>query len=395
MKICIFAFSGLKLGLSDGLPLVQAAQRIIYKHAEKMAESGHDVTIMFHHGEADTARHVPNVRVIETPRRLALFLSRGGFGLGDVLLRVFHVLTNRYDVIHCVAAGHRPAQLIPALVARFFTHATIIDEWWEWMGGKGIASQRKGLGQKIVGWYDTAVELPSKRWSHGVICITTALMQRLPAGTNSIVLRGASESGYLQAFPMRESRETLNLEMNDFIIGMSNLCQGDHEDNTPCLTAIQQAMRFSPQLKLLATGSRDYLASRIEPMFPPNQLIMVGWVEFEMYNRFLSACNVFVLPFPLSLRNKGRWPNKIGDYICLKRPIITNPTGDVEVLLKETEIGALCANTVEGYLGALSDIQTWNVPESGFSAAKKWIPDYSERAGRILQFYQESAAGGR
>jgi hypothetical protein len=130
-------------------------------------------------------------------------------------------------------------------------------------------------------------------------------------------------------------------------------------------------------------------------MFPPEQIIIMGWLGLKEYNCCLSACNAFALPYPNTARNRGRWPNKIGDYICLQRPVITNPTGDVGKLLEKFPVGMTVSSDVESYLQALRDVQTREFPLSSFQSALDEIPDFDGRVRRILDFYDEIIKSNR
>jgi glycosyltransferase involved in cell wall biosynthesis len=47
--------------------------------------------------------------------------------------------------------------------------------------------------------------------------------------------------------------------------------------------------------------------------------------------------------------NKGRWPNKMGDYLSLGRPTVSNPVGDIKDLFERHEIGLLADWTPEDF----------------------------------------------
>ncbi|HRK35532.1 MAG TPA: glycosyltransferase, partial [Candidatus Hydrogenedentes bacterium] len=70
---------------------------------------------------------------------------------------------------------------------------------------------------------------------------------------------------------------------------------------------------------------------------------------------YLSAADVFLMPYSQKVSNVGRWPNKIGDYMCIGRPTISNPVGEVKRLFERFPIGALCEETPEGMAAAARD----------------------------------------
>jgi len=64
-------------------------------------------------------------------------------------------------------------------------------------------------------------------------------------------------------------------------------------------------------------------------------------LRFEELSTYLSCADLFILPFPNKIYNVGRWPNKIGEYISLGRPTISNPVGDIKKLFETYNIGLL------------------------------------------------------
>ncbi|MFH1766727.1 MAG: glycosyltransferase [Patescibacteria group bacterium] len=135
-----------------------------------------------------------------------------------------------------------------------------------------------------------------------------------------------------------------------FIIGMSNVSLDDHEDNLPFFLAFQRLATEQQGIRLLMTGNEAYVSKKVVQLFGKDTLLFCGWPEFETYNYLMSSCNVLVLPYPNIPRNAGRWPNKVGDYLSFNRPIITNPTGDLEHLFQNHKLGWLCDNTTEAYI---------------------------------------------
>lgn len=381
MNICILSLDRASIGL--------AAERIIFKHASLMSQKGHAVTLLITRPPQSGADDAKGVKLLYPPKWLSALSCRGGFGFGDLVFRCWIVLNTKFNVIHAMAGGHRPIQMIPALIGKIFRRSVLVDEWWEWIGGEGIAATRRHGVQKMIGKYDTFFELRSKNIYNGIIAITSELKSRLSDGMKCLVLHGATEGNFFKPFELQNARQIMQLNPADFIVGMSNLSPDDHKENYPFLCAMQAAMNTAPLLKLLVTGPQNYIESTVKPMFPVGGVIFFGWLSMERYNACLSACNVFALPFPDTARNRGRWPNKIGDYICLQRPVITNPTGDVRRLLEKFSVGMTVSSDIEGYLKALRDVRVHEFPLSAFQSALDEIPDFEGRVCRILDFYAE------
>lgn len=366
------------------------ATRLFMNYARAMAAHGHAVTVFFPGPIASPCR-VDNeqVRVCSCPHWLSSLSIRGGFGPGEVAYKCVQLLAHRFDFIH-VCPGHRPANLVSAWLAKHIRGSMIVDEWWEWFGRGGCADQRKGIVGACVAIYDSLVELPSKHVYDGVIAITRGLRSRLRGHAHVDVLPGGAEVNALTKFDLAESRRALGLDENLLILGMSGLTDNDHNDNMPLFDAVRHLSKEVPNLRLLATGDSAYIAERVQPVLSPEVLLNVGWVDFGAYNRHLTACDAFMLPFPDTGRNRCRWPNKIGDYLALDRPIITNPTGDLASLSTEYERIHLCPNTSAAYQAAIRTLaggQLQKAPRRPRSQGR--VLSFDGRVDRILAFYEQ------
>jgi glycosyltransferase involved in cell wall biosynthesis len=83
------------------------------------------------------------------------------------------------------------------------------------------------------------------------------------------------------------------------------------------------------------------------------RIICTGPVPYAELPKYLAAADVFLMPYTSKISNIGRWPNKIGDFMCIGRPTVSNPIGEVKRLFEEFEIGTLAAETVESMADAV------------------------------------------
>jgi glycosyltransferase involved in cell wall biosynthesis len=216
-----------------------------------------------------------------------------------------------------------------------------------------------GFIKKLVATCDDWLELRTKRFYDAILPITHTLKNRLPADiqTRCTVLHGGADTDGLIVYSKQEARQRLGLNPEDIIVGLCNLCAEDHADNLPFLQGFNKAAVRHPDLKLLVSGQKKYLETQLKAFINGTHLIDVGWQPYEKYNLYLSACDLFALPFPDTPRNAGRWPNKIGDFFQLKRKVITCPTGDLKKLFEDNGALGLCVdNSEEAYVGALETV---------------------------------------
>jgi glycosyltransferase involved in cell wall biosynthesis len=348
------------LALSDYFENYQnkASFRVRFQTAFGMSKLGHQVKFVYPDaGLVPQKKFVTDSFTVQaTPGLLPMRLRVGGFGLIDMIAKSLIVLFGDYDVIH-VTNGHRPSQFIPCLLGKYFKRTLIVDECWEWLGKGGYADNRKGAIGRIVAFYDARCEIAFKRLFDRIVVIATALKNRFDKTDLVTVLHGGAENSCLKRYGISEARQKLGIEENGFCIGMSNLVASDHEENKIFFSAFGQLCARYRDLFLVATGSDETYISGIGQTYHfTDRLISPGYVDFDTYNAYLGSCNVFVLPITNTNINRGRWPNKIGDYVCLGRPIITNPTGDIKGLFEKYKVGLLCEATPDAFYELLDKV---------------------------------------
>jgi glycosyltransferase involved in cell wall biosynthesis len=373
-----------------------ASFKIRYLTALKFSERGHDVFFMSPSRKFfNTVRRSENKRfkIITTPGLLPLRLRTGGFSLLDALFKSKTVLSHDFDIIQ-VTNGHRPAQLMPSLLGKYLKKAVIIDECWEWFGKGGYADKRKNIVGKVISFYDKNFELLFKKFYDHIITISSALRDRFKTKDNITVLNGATENGVLRDYLISEAREKLNVDPDAFIIGMSNVCLADNEDNSVFFKAFERLCQQYSNCYLLVTGSdKKYIEEIGKTYLFSKNIIFPGWVEFDTYNKYMSCCDLFVLPFRNTAINRGRWPNKIGDYLCLNRPVITNPTGDIKLLFDQYKVGILCDQTPEGFFHVINKIFNESINLESYAVDSLYVANevlsFNKRIDKYLEIFEK------
>jgi glycosyltransferase involved in cell wall biosynthesis len=336
-----------------------ASFRIRYLTALTMAEKGHELyfiypgcSLKFVTNKKDSTANY-RLRILETPGILPINFRTGGFGFLDCLIKLFCAIIFDVDIIQ-VVSGHRPSNFIPSVIGKYLKRCVIVDECWEWLGQGGHSEIKKGLLGKLIGLYDKFFEIKLKMFFDSIIVISSELKKRFKFKSKIHILYGGAENNNFHEYNIEEARRLLNLPQKYFIIGMSNLIQGDHEDNKVFFKAFRKLCKINSDVFLLATGKNSSYLKEVGNEYDiKHNIISTGYINFDIYNIFLSACNIYVLPYPDTPINRGRWPNKLCDYICLNRPVLTNPTGDIKELFKKYSIGLLCEETDESYYSKL------------------------------------------
>jgi glycosyltransferase involved in cell wall biosynthesis len=152
-----------------------------------------------------------------------------------------------------------------------------------------------------------------------------------------------------------ESRARLGLEINPGTVAIVYTANYHHDENF-ILRSVRAALD--------RTGDSRFLVFAVSPPFTPGNLVKhgvadvvheVGRRPFSEMPSWLGAADLLLLPYPDTVFNRSRWPNKIGDYLAAGRPTVTNRTGDFVELFRTREIGITAGSSPEAYGQAIAD----------------------------------------
>ena len=284
------------------------------------------------------------VRVIETPDLLWGKLRSGWdpWGLVNRLYRLGCEKTT-FDLIHCFET--RPATIYPALFYRKRHPAPLLTDWNDWWGRGGVIDEfRPKWYRTLFGPLETYYEEAFRTRADGLTVISTALRDRaIRLGVPPENICQISGGAFLDLFPcrtLRECREKVGLPATDILLGYSSM--DSHAEMDTMMRVLSLVARRFPTVRLLITGKTDRRIVEIARAHDvADRLHLTGVLPFRDLGWFMGAVNLFVLPFPPKIYNIGRWPNKIGDYMSLGRPVVSNPVGDIKTLFEEHDIGLL------------------------------------------------------
>ena len=376
----------------------RASFRIRYLTALHIAKKGHDVAFIYPsksfnliNKSYENPKEKTRMKIIGTPGLFPMKFRTGGFGFIDGLFKTLFVLTHSVDVIQ-VGSGHRPSNFLPSMVCKYLKRSITVDECWEWLGEGGYADSRRGFFGRVISLYDKYLEIKLRSLFDNIIVISTELKKRFKIGRKVTVLLGGIENQALHPYALDEARAMVGISKDIFLVGMSNVIRGDHKENKICFEACRKICRRYPKTRLFLSGTDKRYIEEIADKFElKEQIIFKGYIDFEEYNKHLSSCNVFVLPYSNTLINRCRWPNKIGDFICLERPIITNPTGDVKELFTKYKLGILCSENSEAFYNSLQNVikreyeDKFDAEEASFVANN--LLTFSGRIDRMLEIF--------
>ncbi|NTV53512.1 MAG: glycosyltransferase family 4 protein, partial [Candidatus Firestonebacteria bacterium] len=126
-----------------------------------------------------------------------------------------------------------------------------------------------------------------------------------------------------------------------------------HFDLELVLKSFARIYRAHPEARLLLAGKPSPLVgqwARREKM--ETAILDQGIVPYAQLPGVFGCADVFLLPFARKQANIGRWPNKVGDYMAMGRPIVTSPVGEMEPLFRSEPMGRLAADNPEAFAEA-------------------------------------------
>lgn len=375
-----------------------------YSIAHAMVQRGHKVTLI---AISDRSRwgiretDWNGVRVVETPDLLWGKL-RSGWDIWNLLNRLYFLSRERirYDLIHCFET--RPATIYPAL---YFSHKWNIPwfiDWIDWYGHGGLISINRPFWYRwLFGWLETYFEETFLTRAAGLSVISTSLKERaisLGVLQDSILyLPSGMHPDRFLSRPIDLCRKELGFSPSEPIIGFSSA--DSHLDLDIVMQALSIVTQKYNEVKLMITGRTDSSVLKMANVYRvADQLILTGYLPIEMLPIFLGCCNLFVLPYPATNYNLGRWPNKVGDYMCLGRPIVSNPVGDIKTLFENYQIGLLAKWDPEDFAQQIISLLDQpalanEMGQRGLQTAKEKY-DWKIIIAQLEDFYAKILAGG-
>lgn len=330
--------------------------------ASELAARGHDVDVMCH---ANTERfrtrveQVEKFRVIESPDLLIGPLRQGWDPVcAWRRLKFLRRENKQYDIIHCLDT--RLAVVWPALKYAREKKITIVSDWIDWWGHGGLIKERRPFWYQ---WLFAGVEVFFEEYYRnkldGLTAISHALVERaIGLGVDPerclVIPGGANLRNFTHIPDQAQSRRMLGIAEDAPVICFSGL---DVLIDLPMVVKAYEILhKTDPNIVLLLVGPapRD-IKGMVSDRAAQKNIKAVGPVAYKELPNYLAAADVFLMPYTNKVSNVGRWPNKIGDYMCIGRPTVSNPIGEVRWLFERYPIGALCEETPEGMAAAARD----------------------------------------
>ncbi len=314
--------------------------------AQHLVRMGHEVTLGASSMRVRATLHVREwhgVHVVEMPDAAPFRLRNMGLSPFDVLGRMRFASHERFDVIH--GFDQRPCVAWPALVQRRRFGTPYISDWADLWGGDGIAAERAWPLHITLGAFDGVWEERICRAADGLTPICRDLAERArafgtPAGRIHLLPVGA-ECDDRPPADKTASRAALALPARRPIAVHLGLGSYDAALLEQAFIAMAQ---LEPRALLVTSGRKSVRLSRVARRLGlEGNLRQVGWIAQEQLGSLVAAADLMLLPYTRRPVNIGRSPNSAGHAMTAARPIVTNDTGDLGILVRDEQIGLTAA----------------------------------------------------
>jgi glycosyltransferase involved in cell wall biosynthesis len=365
-----------------------------YHLGRHMAQAGHTVTVVTTsptRKRGISSRVDAGVEIVETPSVLCGG-PRSGFDPWTVWQRLGYLQGRKFDVVH--AFDSRPTVIHPALQsARENPQALFVMDWADWWGQGGSIRERSGvLFERTLGRIEAYYEEAFRLRAHAATVISRALEGRLiglgyPARRIHRIPHGCDLQGLRVIEPERARAELPSLP-DGLLVGYLGVLM---PPDAVLLGQAFERLRQRLPSTLVLIGNHRLPASH--PLLRAPHVVATGTLPYADVNRALCACDALVLPLQDNISNRGRWPSKLNDYLCVSRPIVATAMGEVDHLLGPHDAGILVRDEADAVAAGLAEALTnraraRRIAENALSIARDVLP-WERLTQGLLRFYAE------
>lgn len=309
-----------------------------FKLAVELSKLGHDVTFLTSQNGTYKFPYLSNyhgclkeVAAFDIAPKL---FKKLGLSIVAAFIKTVYAINKKYDVVHS-DTGHRLSSGIPCWIHKRIHGTKYVSEWWDYYGRYGQYENKPLIWKYTYGYFDNYLEILDKKIADGVIVLsdyTKKRAERIGIDSSRIyVLQGGADVENIKYVSDFRFRKIFNLDADAFVIGCVGI--SGIEDLVPFLK-IMPDLKNKINIKWFSTGK--IISFRLKKEYHiGEELIEFGWVDYNKYYQLLSIADAFLLLQRPCEANMAKWPNKIGDYLCAGRVIITNPINDIGCLIKE------------------------------------------------------------
>lgn len=327
--------------------------------AKYLVQKGHEVTLIV---TADTRKFgiveavLDGVRIIETPD-LLWGRTRSGWDIWNLWNRISFLKHDKekYDLIHCFET--RPSSIHSVLHYNKAHRLPLVLDWNDWWGRGGLVEVNRPWWWRVsFSKLETYYEEHFRARAQATTTISNPLAKRaqeLGVPTNSIrVIPGGVNLDIFHPLSKDDCRNKVGIAPDAKVVAFSSL--DSHLDLEIILSSVSKLAKKYPSIQLLITGNvQPKINALIGQYNLSERTFLPGLVPYNDLPIYLGCADIFAMPLADTVYNHGRWPNKIGEYMAMGIPTISNPVGDIKDLFEKDKVGLLCPYTVDGFSASI------------------------------------------
>lgn len=324
-----------------------------------MAARGHEVCLMASRarlGVRPRAMVEDDVRIWQAADVFPFRIRHAGLSPLDVIGRLTEAARCPVDVVH--SFDHRPACSLVAWRARRRGGALWVADRADRWGFQGIAGQRRAIPRLTLGWFDEVLERSLYRHADGVTAASRELGEEVisgglardrvawtPPGANPDLVRPMAKE---------EARRRYGIPAQAFAVG--HIGFAGYDEDLLAESFARLAARQPSAILVTSGRPGEVFRKTLRAYGVHDRWRDLGVVPYRDLGAVLACCDVLLLPYRDRPVNRGRFPNKLADYLASGRPVVANPTGDVADLVRQEGFGLLAEEAPEAMAAAASQL---------------------------------------
>jgi glycosyltransferase involved in cell wall biosynthesis len=284
------------------------------------------------------------VLIVESPDLLSGPL-RSGWDIWNAVRRILWLRGRSFDLVH--AFESRPVVILPVLTIHRGRTLLFMD-WADWFGRGGSVEERPNpLMRAILRPIETYFEDHFRNQADGTTVISRTLHNRalalgIPPDRILDLPNGSAPEDQL-TITKEEARSLLDIQEDLHLIGyVGRIFKRDAE---LMAQAFDLLYSHDPQYRLIIAGYCPYDVRQLSRH--ADAIFQTGPLPSQKLDTWLSACDLFWLPFKDSNANRGRFPLKLNYYMSIGRPTMATSVGDLEDVFNHHKIGRLASDQPE------------------------------------------------
>lgn len=268
-----------------------------------------------------------------------------GYGVISFVGRIIFSLANKFDYVYS-DAGEAPVCGWPCKINQWLYKAKYISEWSDMLGKGGYYDSKPFLFKIMYGKYYLWKVAYFRKTADFVVVLTSFMENYVKSiGINEkkiIIVPGGSMVSEIDYYPIGCNKKIFNIDEDVLTLGYIGVSAKEIEDFLPLIEVIKKH-NGKNKIRLLLFGYRipDSIIISLEIQ---DIIVQCGWIDFSKESINLSAVDIFILFKPETVISNAGWPNKLGDYMAVGRPVIVTPYGDISDFIKKYSEGFIAIN---------------------------------------------------